>query len=199
MQGILIMRKKNILPHCDNVTGALKEQRGGSSKCLCGFQLPPKIWEEENKIFPQDLLQCMYILSFTYCNFMYLCPSFSLISSFPTNGSGNAKHFDTKCDKRILSKYSIKEKKERNSTNIRQNSQVYVQWVFVSLKKFFRNSRCAVGLCNIIVNCQVKIAEVLLSSAVQCTYYYLLACFYFCSSKFKFKETHSIYIRTVSF
>ena len=66
MQGILIMRKKNILPHCDNVTGALKEQRGGSSKCLCGFQLPPKIWEEENKIFPQDLLQCtMYILSFT--------------------------------------------------------------------------------------------------------------------------------------
>ena len=112
MQGILIMRKKNILPHCDNVTGALKEQRGGSSKCLCGFQLPPKIWEEENKIFPQDLLQCMYILSFTYCNFMYLCPSFSLISSFPTNGSGNAKHFDTKCDKKILSKYSIKEKKE---------------------------------------------------------------------------------------
>ena len=64
--------------------------------------------------------------------------------------------------------------------------------VSVSLKKFFRNSRSAVGLCNIIVNCQVKIAEVLLSSAVQCTYY-LLACFYFCSSKFKFKETHSIY------
>ena len=67
-----------------------------------------------------------------------------------------------------------------------------IQWVFISLKKFFRNSRCAVGLCNIIVNCQVKIAEVFLSSAVQCTYY-LLACFYFCSSKFKFKETHSIY------
>ena len=43
---------------------------------------------------------------------MYLCPSFSLISSFPTTGSGNAKHFDTKCDKKILSKYSIKEKKE---------------------------------------------------------------------------------------
>ena len=132
----------------------------------------------------------MYILSFTYCNFMYLCPSFSLISSFPTNGSGNAKHFDTKCDKKNLVKIQH-QRKERN-TNIRQNSQVYVQWVFVSLKKFFRNSRCAVGLCNIIVNCQVKIAEVLLSSAVQCTYY-LLACFYFCSSKFKFKETHSIY------
>ena len=45
-----------------------------------------------------------------------------------------------------------------------------IQWVFVSLKKFFRTSRCAVGLCNIIVNCQVKIAEVLLSSPVQCTY-----------------------------
>ena len=56
---------------------------------------------------------------------MYLCPSFSLISSFPTSGSGNAKYFDTKCDKKILSKYSIKEKKGRNSTNIRQNSEVY--------------------------------------------------------------------------
>ena len=66
MQEVLIMRyekRKYILPRCDNVTGALKEQRGGSSKCLCGFQLPPEIWEEENKIFPQDLLHTfIYIL-----------------------------------------------------------------------------------------------------------------------------------------
>ena len=116
MQEVLIMRnekRKYILPRCDNVTGALKEQRGGSSKCLCGFQLPPKIWEEENKIFPQDLLQCMYILSSTYCNFMYLCPSFSLIYSFPTNGSGNAKHFDTKCDKKNLVKIQHQRKERK--------------------------------------------------------------------------------------
>ena len=108
------------LPHCDNVTGALKEQRGGSSKCLCGFQLPPKIWEEEIRFFHKiryNVHTFIYILHISL-NFMYSCPSFSLISSFPTNGSGNAKHFDTKCDKKILSKCSIKEKKERNSTNI---------------------------------------------------------------------------------
>ena len=171
------------------VTGALKEQRGGSSKCLCGFQLPPKIWEEENKIFPQDFFQCTYFHLHTV-HFMYLCPSFSLISSFPTTGSGNAKHFDTKCDKKNLVKIQH-QRKERKIFYKYTTKFSSIQWVFVSLKKFFRNSRCAVGLCNIIVNCQVKIAEVFLSSAVQCTYY-LLACFYFCSSKFKFKETHSI-------
>ena len=158
------------------------------SACVV-FSYHPKSEKKKIRFFHKI---CYNVHTFIYIlHILYLCPSFSLISSFPTNGSGNAKHFDTKCDKKILSKYSIKEKEERNSTNIRQNSQD-IQWVFVSLKKFFRNSRCAVGLCNIIVNCQVKIAEVLLSSAVQCTYY-LLACFYFCSSKFKFKETHSIY------
>ena len=175
-------KRKYILPRCDNVTGALKEQRGGSSKCLCGFQLPPKIWEEENKIFPQDLLHTfIYILQVLVSQFFL---NFQISNQRKWKYKQNAT-------KKILSKYSIKEKKERNTYKCTTKFSS-IQWVSVSLKKFFRNSRSAVGLCNIIVNCQVKIAEVFLSSAVQ--YYLLLSCFYFCSSKFKFKETHSIEI-----
>ena len=43
---------------------------------------------------------------------MYLCPSFSLISSFPTTGSGNAKHFDTKCDKKSCQNTASKKRKK---------------------------------------------------------------------------------------
>ena len=119
--------------------------------------------------------------------YKYLCPSFSLISRFPTNGSGNTNKMRQK-----KSCQNIASKKRKKEILQMYDKILKYTMVSVSLKKFFRNSRSAVGLCNIIVNCQVKIAEVFLSSAVQ--YYLLLSCFYFCSSKFKFKETHSIEI-----
>ena len=159
------------------------------SACVV-FSYHPKSEKKKIRFFHKISFNVHTYFHLHTVHFMYLCPSFSLISSFPTTGSGNAKHFDTKYDKRKSCQNTASKKRKIFYKYTTKFSSI--QWVSVSLKKFFRNSRCAVGLCNIIVNCQVKIAEVFLSSAVQCTYY-LLACFYFCSSKFKFKETHSIY------
>ena len=92
------------LPHCDNVTGALKEQRGGSSNCLCGSQLPPKIWEEENKIFPQDLLKCTYFHLHTahlVCKWKYV-------------------HFNKSCGKNILIQNATKNSCQKKASKKRK-------------------------------------------------------------------------------
>lgn len=179
------MKKENIFcPVVITLQGHWRSKEVVAQSACVVFSYHPKSEKKKIRFFHK----ICYILSFTY--YKYLCPSFSLISRFPTNGSGNTNKMRQK--KSCQNTASKKRKKERKKYYKCTTKFSSIQWVSVSLKKFFRNSRSAVGLCNIIVNCQVKIAEVFLSSAVQ--YYLLLSCFYFCSSKFKFKETHSIEI-----
>ena len=141
------MKKENIFcPVVITLQGHWRSKEVVAQSACVVFSYHPKSEKKKIRFFHKI---CYNVHTFIYIlHILYLCPSFSLISSFPTNGSGNAKHFDTKCDKKNLVKiqHQRKERKKYYKYTTKFSS---IQWVFVSLKKFFRNSRCALGLCTI--------------------------------------------------
>ena len=112
------MKKENIFcPLVITLQGHWRSKEVVAQSACVVFSYHPKSEKKKIRFFHK----ICYILSFTY--YKYLCPSFSLISRFPTNGSGNTNKMRQK--KSCQNTASKKRKKERNTTNVRQNSQVY--------------------------------------------------------------------------